>query len=158
MTGWRRIRRTEAVETAACLGMLTADRLPLNPGWPAGLVNTHQIARLSLPSPVTLLAVKHRVPIVVIGVLLVATTSCRRDPVFADMSDSTFVRTMIALRKLPVSPADTALRARQRDSILDSMGVTAAQVESTAVRLASDPALAARIWRAIETPGAPSPP
>ena len=89
---------------------------------------------------------------------LVAGTACRSDRVFADMSDSTFVHTMIELRKLPVSPADPALRAQRRDSILKSMGVTAAQVESTAVRLANDPALAARIWRAIEAPGSPTPP
>jgi len=89
---------------------------------------------------------------------LVAGTACRSDRVFDEMSDSTFVRTMIELRKLPVSPADPALRAQRRDSILKAMGVTGAQVESTAVRLANDPALAARIWRAIETPGSPSPP
>jgi len=89
---------------------------------------------------------------------LIAGMACRSDRVFADMSDSTFVRTMIELRKLPVSPADPALRAQRRDSILNSIGVTATQVESTAVRLANDPALAARIWRAIEAPGSATPP
>lgn len=84
---------------------------------------------------------------------------CRRDRVFTEMSDSTFVRTMVALRKLPVGMiADPAARARQRDSILTAYGVTGAQVESTAVRLANDPARAAAIWRAIEQPTVSSPP
>jgi hypothetical protein len=48
-------------------------------------------------------------------------------------------------------------RARQRDSILKAFGVTAAQVESTAVRLADDPVLAKEIFQAIENPGAPKP-
>ena len=106
------------------------------------------------PSPVSL----KRNFLFLTAMTLLTVAGCRRDAVFKDMSDSTFVRTMIELRKLPVSPADPALRAQRRDSILNSMGVTAAQVESTAVRLANDPALAAQIWRAIEVPGSPSPP
>ena len=69
------------------------------------------------------------------------------------MSDSTFVQTMVALRTLPVgNNIDRAVRDRARDSILTAHGVTAAQVESTAVRLANDPARASDIWRAIENP------
>lgn len=69
------------------------------------------------------------------------------------MSDSTFVQTMVALRKLPIGNSiDQAVRDRARDSILRVHGVTAAQVESTAVRLANDPARASDIWRAIENP------
>jgi hypothetical protein len=89
--------------------------------------------------------------------LLIA-AACRRDPVFTDMSDSTYVRTMVALRTLPVNPADTGRRARMRDSILESFGVTAAQLESTSVRLANDPARAAELWRAIEAPKQNTPP
>ena len=74
------------------------------------------------------------------------------------MSDSTFINTMVALRKLPVGPGDTVVRARQRDSILQAFGVTAAQLESVAVRLANDPARAAVIFRAIENPSTASPP
>ena len=84
-------------------------------------------------------------------------TGCRRDPVFTDMSDSTFVRTMVALRKLPVGFNDAG-RERQRDSILAAFGVTGAQLESTAVRLADDPVRASEIWRAIENPRPPSTP
>lgn len=89
------------------------------------------------------------------GSLLIA-TACRRDPVFKDMSDSTFVRTMVALRKLPVGSSDTS-RVRQRDSILAAFGVTGAQLESTAVRLADDPARASEIWNVIQNPRPPSP-
>jgi hypothetical protein len=60
---------------------------------------------------------------------------------------------MVDLRKLPIGDAiDVATRNRERDAILRRHGVTAAQVESTAVRLANDPALASDIWRAIENP------
>lgn len=91
--------------------------------------------------------------------LVLLAGGCRRDRIFTEMSDSTFVRTMVALRRLPVGMiADPTARARQRDSILTANGVTAAQVESTAVRLASDPARAAGIWRAIEQPTVSSPP
>ena len=90
-----------------------------------------------------------------VGLVFVA-TSCGRDPVFSDISDSTYVKTMVALRKLPVGNVDSASRARQTDSVLKSAGVTAAQLESTAVRLSGDPARAAEIWRAIEQ--APSTP
>jgi hypothetical protein len=91
------------------------------------------------------------------GTLLIA-TACGRDAVFVEMSDSTFVRTMIALRKLPVGAIDSAGRMRQRDSVLRTFGVTAAAVESTAVRLAGDPARAAVVWRAIENASTSSPP
>jgi hypothetical protein len=66
---------------------------------------------------------------------------------------------MVALRKLPIGESiDTVARNRQRDAILKRFGVTAAQVESTAIRLANDPARASEIWRAIENPNATVPP
>lgn len=95
--------------------------------------------------------------IVAVMAVLAFAVSCRPDRTFSDMSDSTFVHVMVALRKLPIGPADTIPRARQRDSILKAFGVTAAQVESTAVRLADDPVLAKEIFQAIENPGAPKP-
>jgi hypothetical protein len=79
-------------------------------------------------------------------------SGCTRDPVFREMSDSTYIRTMVALRKLPIGPSDTLARARQRDSILNAVGVTAAELEAIAVRLSEDPARAAAIFRAIENP------
>ena len=89
---------------------------------------------------------------------LILVNSCRRDPIFVEISDSTFVRTMVALRQLPIGSPDTAARARQRDSVLKVFGVTAAQIESTSIRLAVDPERAAAIWRAIENPSTSSPP
>ena len=60
---------------------------------------------------------------------LLAVGGCQRDAVFTEMSDSTFVQTMVALRKLPVGGVfDTANRNRQRDAILRRFGVTAVQV------------------------------
>jgi hypothetical protein len=84
---------------------------------------------------------------------IVAAAACGGEDVFTEMSDSTFIQTMVDLRKLPIGDSiDVAARNRQRDLILRRHGVTAAQVESTAVRLANDPALASDIWRAIENP------
>ena len=91
-----------------------------------------------------------------IACLLIA--GCNRDEVFSEMSDSTYIKTMVALRKLPIGPADTVPRARQRDSILKAFGVTAAQLEAIAIRLSEDPTRAATIFRAIENPSASSPP
>jgi hypothetical protein len=82
---------------------------------------------------------------------------CGRDPVFSEVSDSTYVKTMIALRQLPVGTIDSTSRARQRDSILNAFGVTAKQLEDIAIRLAED-ARAPAIFRAIENPSVSSPP
>jgi hypothetical protein len=82
---------------------------------------------------------------------------CRRDPVFTEISDSTYIKTMVALRRLPVGSIDSTSRARQRDSILKAFGVTAKQLEDIAVRLAEDERAAA-IFRAIENPTVSSPP
>jgi hypothetical protein len=101
--------------------------------------------------------VRRRLALLAIVPLILA-SACRRDPVFVEMSDSTFVKTMVALRTLPIGTPDTAARARQRDSILKVFGVTAAQLESTTARLASDPERAVAIWRAIENPSTSSPP
>lgn len=94
--------------------------------------------------------------------LLVASLStaagCNRDPVFREMSDSTYIRTMVALRRLPIGSADTVTRARQRDSILKANGVNPADLEAIAVRLSDDPARAAVIFRAIENWSTGSPP
>ena len=109
------------------------------------------------PSLDRLSTVNSRIALLALATL-VGGGGCRSDPVFVDMSDSTFIQTMIALRKLPIGSIDTAARMRQRDSVLRTFGVTAAQVESTAVRLASDPARAATVFRAIENPSAGSPP
>lgn len=74
------------------------------------------------------------------------------------MSDSTYVRAMVELRKLPIGTIDSVTRARSADSILRAFGVTAKDMEAIALRLADDPARAAVIFRAIENPAMSSPP
>lgn len=108
-------------------------------------------------SPTARNAVRRNLAQLLLAGLLVA-TGCRRERVFTEMSDSAYVRTMVALRKLPIGSGNPTVRARQRDSILNAFGVTAAQLESVAVRLADDPERAAEIFRAIENAGAISPP
>ena len=73
------------------------------------------------------------------------------------MSDSTYIKTMVALRRLPLG-VDSAFRARQRDSILRAFGVTAKELEAIAIRLSENPDRAAPIFRAIENPTASPPP
>ena len=83
---------------------------------------------------------------------------CRSDPIFREMSDSTYIRTMVELRKLPIGTIDSVTRARQADSILRAFGVTAEELETIASRLSEDPTRAAAIFRAIENPPTSSPP
>ncbi|HSA56428.1 MAG TPA: hypothetical protein VLE53_12045 [Gemmatimonadaceae bacterium] len=90
-----------------------------------------------------------RASLVVVSAVLLA--SCRGQEIVSGVSDSTFARTMIALRRLPLATGgDTTARTAARDSILRAHGVTAAQLESAAVRLASQPDRAANLWRVIE--------
>ena len=99
-----------------------------------------------------------RVSMVLAGiVVLSAGNACRNDPIFREMSDSTYVRTMAALRRLPLG-LDSVSRARQRDAVLQSFGVTAKDLEAIAVRLAEDPARAANVFRAIENSTVGTPP
>jgi hypothetical protein len=79
-------------------------------------------------------------------------TGCAAGDIVSGVSDSTFVRTMVALRQLPTGTSiDTIARAQSRDSILEAHGVTAAQLESAAVHLADQPDRAAGLWRMIES-------
>ena len=76
---------------------------------------------------------------------------CRSGEIVSGVSDSTFTRAMIALRRLPLATSgDTTARAAARDSILRAHGISGAQLESAAVRLADDPDRAASLWRVIE--------
>lgn len=88
--------------------------------------------------------------------LLIVGAACR-DAIFSEMSDSTYIRTMVALRRLPLG-IDSVSRARQRDSVLRAFGVTAKDLETIANRLAEDPKRAADIYRAIENTTVTPPP
>ena len=92
-----------------------------------------------------------RAPLHLVVCLLLA-SACARETVFTEMSDSTYIKTMVALRRLPIGAVDSLARARQRDSILRSFGVTEKELEDIAVKLSEDPARAAVIFRAIENP------
>src|SRR5687768_10677180 len=51
-----------------------------------------------------------------IALLLILGAACR-EAIFREMSDSTYIKTMVALRRLPLG-IDSVSRARQRDSVL----------------------------------------
>lgn len=87
--------------------------------------------------------------LVAIAALVTLVSACRSDPIFREMSDSTYVQTMAALRRLPLN-IDSVSRARQRDSVLRTFGVTAQELEAIAIRLSDDPARAAVVFRTIE--------
>jgi hypothetical protein len=89
----------------------------------------------------------------VVGLALIGftATGCRGGELATGVSDSTYVRVMAGLRRLPVGPViDTQARNRARDSILRAHGITATQLESAAVALSDDPVRASELWRAIE--------
>jgi hypothetical protein len=76
--------------------------------------------------------------------------------------DSTFVVTMVELRRIPAgTPGDSAARR----AVLRRRGVTPEALEAVAAELASEPTRAAAVWRRIEQgtaaqrpPDAPIPP
>jgi hypothetical protein len=83
---------------------------------------------------------------------LVACAGCSRAELIAGVSDSTYVRAMSALRRLPAAPTmGQAARDRVRDSILRGYGMNAEQLEAATLSLADDPVRAAAIFRAIES-------
>jgi hypothetical protein len=94
---------------------------------------------------------------IVTALLLCLSAASCRDPVFQEMSDSTYIKTMVALRRLPLG-IDSTFRARQRDSVLRAFGVTAKDLEAVSARLSGDPELAGTIFRAIENSPVSSPP
>ena len=89
--------------------------------------------------------------VIPLSVLVLVLGGCRQRPLAPGISDSTFVRVMAGLRRLPTGTAvDRYTRDHARDSILKAHGVTAPQIESAAVALAADPERAAALWRAID--------
>lgn len=87
---------------------------------------------------------------------LLPLSACRSSEIVGGVNDSTFVRAMVALRRLPNGLiGDTVGRARMRDSVLHSLGISAVQLESAATKLAGDPNRAAALLQAIERSSAP---
>ena len=104
-----------------------------------------------------------RVLFIVIVVVVVAAGCPAADrPVDLGMSDSTFVRTLVRLRRVA---EDTALDSLAKDSarkvVLRNQKVTVEQLDSAAKALAAQPRRADTLWQTIENqmarrqPGAP---
>lgn len=88
-----------------------------------------------------------------LGLALVALLpACRRQELASGISDSTFVRTVLALRRVPlVAGPDSGRRSAMRDSIMRAHHVTPAQLERAARELAAQPSHAQKVWMQIDT-------
>ena len=79
--------------------------------------------------------------------LALGTLACRRDRAAVTPADSTFIATMVELRRLPAGiPGDSAVRG----AVLRKHGLTRDSLERIARRLAQTPEHAAAVWREIE--------
>jgi hypothetical protein len=77
--------------------------------------------------------------------------SCRRSELATGVSDSAFVAVMADLKRVQnAAGLDSAQRGARRDSILQSRGLTPAQLEAAARTLAQNPGRAQTVWQAIE--------
>ena len=84
-------------------------------------------------------------------VSLASAAGCRRPQLATGVSDSAFVAVMADLKRVQDAPGmDSAQRAARRDSILQSRGLTPAQLESAARDLADSPTRAQTVWTAIQ--------
>ena len=83
--------------------------------------------------------------------LMLGVMSCNRPAGGVGLDDSTFVATMADLRRIH---GDSALSAAQRDSarakVLQTRGLTPAELDSYARYLAGDPERAVQVWQALE--------
>ena len=92
--------------------------------------------------------VRHLSLAVLVG--LAAATGCQRSGAGNGVSDSAFVTVMAELKQVKEAPGlDPSHRAARRDSILQSRGLTPAQLEEAARRLAENPARAQTVWQAV---------
>jgi hypothetical protein len=89
---------------------------------------------------------------------LALAAGCRSAEIVDGVSDSAFVATLAALRRVQSqSGLDSARRTVLRDSILQSRGLTAEALERAASALAESPSRAQRVWRAVERKTAEAP-
>jgi hypothetical protein len=87
----------------------------------------------------------------VLALLTLSFVGCRDDQLVSGINDSTFVRTVAELRRVPTLAGGDSVRARVlRDSILRAQGVTPGQLEQAARRLADAPNRAQRLWQEID--------
>jgi hypothetical protein len=93
--------------------------------------------------------VAHRVSFFL--VVLTSVAACQRSSLSGAVSDKKFVAVMAELKRVRDTPGlDSGRRALKRDSILQSQGLTPAQLEAAARRLAENPARAQTVWQAVE--------
>ena len=95
--------------------------------------------------------------LIAVAILVAA---CQRGEIVPGVSDSSFVAAMADLRQLAREPGyDSTARARARQGVLQSRGLTMQQLDQAAAQLADEPRRAADLWQAIEekaaTLGAP---
>ena len=77
-------------------------------------------------------------------------SGCQGRDIVAGVSDSTFVQTMAALRRVASdSTLGDSARAHGRDSVLRQPGLTATQFERAARALADDPDRAEALFQAV---------
>jgi hypothetical protein len=89
--------------------------------------------------------------LLVVLVVLGTAGGCRRSQLAGGLSDSAYVAVMADLKRVHDAPGmDSAQRASRRDSILQSHGLTPAQLEAAARQLADNPGRAQTVWQAIE--------
>ena len=82
---------------------------------------------------------------------LAAVTGCRRSNSINGVTDSTFVSVLADLKRVQDAPGvDSGRRAVLRDSILQSRGLTPAQLQEAAKQLAANPARAQTVWQAVQ--------
>jgi hypothetical protein len=93
--------------------------------------------------------VAHRVSFFL--VVFASVAACQRSGLSNGVSDAKFVAVMAELKRVRDVPGlDSGRRAFKRDSILQSQGLTPAQLEAAARRLAQNPARAQTVWQAVE--------
>src|SRR4051812_4869362 len=93
--------------------------------------------------------VAHRVSFFL--VVLASVAACQRSGLSNGVSDTKFVAVMAELKRVRDTPGlDSGRRAFKRDSILQSQGLTPAQLEAAAKRLADNPVRAQTVWQAVE--------
>ena len=98
------------------------------------------------------IVVTHIAPLVpAVLVVLSSLGGCRESRDLSGIPETRFVAVMADLKRVhDANGVDSARRAFQRDSILQSRGLTAARLREAAEELAENPARAQTIWQAIQ--------
>src|SRR3954468_15187158 len=90
----------------------------------------------------------HVVPFLVV---ITAVAGCQRSRDLNGVPEAKFVAVLAALQQVRDRPGlDSSQRAHSRDSILQSQGLTPAQLDRAGRQLAQSPARAQTVWQAIQ--------